>query len=605
MARVNQIITDFSTGEISPLSEGRVNTTQYQSACRVLENFTVSARGGVKRRGGMHYINKTKNGQPARLIPFIFNREQSYVMEFGHKYIRFHRTDGTVGNWVGADGRSGPDKFGDTLFRRYLQGPEARAWVEEFVPYEIASPWTIDQVWDLHFAQANDVMIIVHQDVVPKRLERIAENSWAIQDPAWTSEPWVRTGNVSGYPRTVVFFQQRLWFGGSKYKPQTLWASRVADFYNFTVSADPDVIAPDDSLELAIAAYTQEKIEWLSSEKSLIIGTTGSEQRLTPDQYVSVDNVPNIARMTSYGGRHIQPVYIGELTIFIQGTGRQVRSYTQNTKSIVEQYSSKDLAWFAEHITKSGITEISYELVPDSIFWAVREDGNLISMTHDPSLGEEDYSAMGWSRHPTDGSVISVTTIPNYEYDETWVCTKRGTTHIVEYMNPALFTDSCLTTPEDSEDELTVVGGLDHLIGKEVQVVVDGAVQNTKVVDGSGQVTLDRPGKLIEVGLPYVSKLETTKYNSGNDSTTNLGTAQRWAQVYIKIVDSALPLVNGVRPSARTPSTPMGLAEEIRSGDYNILGLGWDPDGTIIITQDIPKPTQLVAVYGIYQSNVG
>ena len=596
MARVNQVLTDFSSGEISPLSEGRVRTTQYASACRTLENFVVSSRGGVKRRYGMNLIGQTKSGA-ARLIPFIFNREQSYVLELGDKYMRFHRSDGTI--ITRSDRSFIADKFGDIKSRAFL-GNDQTTYETRGV-YEISTPYGVSDIWDIHYAQANDVMILTHPDHPPQRLGRYGATDWRLEAPTFEGAPWTAQ---TGYPRTTVFFQQRLWFGGTGAKPQTLWASRVGDFYQFTVNSDPDDIAPDDALELTLASYTQEKIEWLSSERVLLIGTAGSEQRLTPDQYISVNNIPNISRTSSYGGRHIQPVYIGGLTVFIQGSGRQVRSYSQNVRSAVEQYISIDLSWFAEHITEGGIISQAYELIPDSILWQVRGDGQLISMTHDPAIDSEDFGAMGWARHPTDGLMVSVATIPNEAADETWVCVKRGDNYCIEFMNPNVYTDSCLTTPPDNETELAAVGGLDHLEGKEVQPVVDGAVQTVKTVSG-GQVTLDSAGTQIEIGLPYTSKLETTPYNDGNSAGTNLGTSQRWAQIYAKIVDSALPLINGVRPSARSPSTPMGNPEELTSGDYDIMNLGWDLDGTIVIEQDLPKKTQLVALFGVYQSNVG
>ena len=219
-------------------------------------------------------------------------------------------------------------------------------------------------------------------------------------------------------------------------------------------------------------------------------------------------------------------------------------------------------------------------------------------------LDEEDYSSLGWARHPTDGSVVSVATVPNEFDDETWVCTKRNCNYCIEYMSDAVYTDSCLTTPPDNETELITVGGLEHLEGKTVSVVVDDAVQNEKVVSG-GQITLDRAGKKIEVGLPYTSTLETTPYNDGSSAGTNLGTSQRWAKVFAKLVDSALPLINGERPASRDPSVPMDTPEKLTSGDFDIVDLGWDLYGTITVVQDLPKKTQLVALYGIYQSNSG
>jgi hypothetical protein len=592
--RSHKVLTDFSAGEISPLSMGRVNTEQYASACQKLENYIVSARGGVRRRGGMNYVQTTKNNSPARLIPFVFNRDQSYIIELGDKYMRFYREHGIL--LEGSTSR----QQGDRIDHRYLgsgTGP-----VTPTDAYEVETPWGIEDVWDLTFAQANDVMIMVHPAYPVKQLGRYGAADWRLEDPPFVDPPWTAE---TGYPRTVAFFQQRLWFGGSPTKPQTIWASRVADFFNFTINEDPDESAPDDSLALTIASLTQEAIQWLDSQQVLLIGTSGSEQRLTPDSYIAVNNLPNIARTSTYGSRNIMPVRIGDLTIFVQGSGRQVRSYSQNIKSAVERYVSHDLAWFAEHITESGVIAQSYQLIPDSVLWQVRADGVLLSMTHDPSIdGATDYASMGWARHPTQGDVISVCTIPFEQTDETWVCSKRNGNYIVEYINDAVFTDACLTTPPDNDVELPGVGGLSHLEGEEVQVIVDDGIQTDKIVVG-GQVVFDSPGKKVEVGLGYVSTLQTVPYNDAASAGTSLGTSQRWAQMYIKIVDSALPLVNGSRPAVRTPSTPMNTPQELTTGDYEILDLGWNDDGIVNVVQDLPKKTQLVAVYGVYQGNGG
>ena len=594
--RTQQVITSFSSGQISPLTEGRVDTTQYQNSCRILQNFIVSARGGVRRRQGAHYIAQTKDGGPARLIPFVFNRDQSYIIELGDKYARFYRDDSIL---LEGDTRIAPDKYGDTLHRAGLtDGPTPTAVGDA---YEIVTPWDVDNIWDIQFAQANDVLVMVHPAYPTKTLSRYGATDWRIEDPAWVDDPWTAE---TGYPQTVAFFQQRLWFGGSPTKPQTLWASRVGDFYKFTLSADPDEIAPDDALELTLASYTQEKVTWLESGQVLLIGTTGSEQRLSADQYISVNNLPNIARTSSYGSRNIMPVNIGKLAVFIQGSGRQVRSYSQNTRSVIEQYISQDLAWFAEDITDTGVIAQAYELVPDSVLWQVRADGELISMTHDPSIDEEGFGTLGWAIHPTDGDVVSVCTIPHFTADETWLVTKRNDTYCVEYMDTSVYTDSCLTIPPDNTDSLAGVGGLDHLEGKEVQVVVDGGVQANKTVTG-GQILFDLPGTQAEVGLPYVSTLETTPHNDGSQGGTNLGSSQRWAHIWVKLVDSALPLINGQRPATRSPGTPMGTAESIQSGDFDVQDLGWDKYGTITIVQDIPKPTQVVALYGVYNSDTG
>ena len=48
----------------------------------------------------------------------------------------------------------------------------------------------------------------------------------------------------------------------------------------------------------------------------------------------------------------------------------------------------------AEHITGDGIDDVDYAQEPESIYWAVREDGVLLGMTYQR---EEDVVA--WHRH--------------------------------------------------------------------------------------------------------------------------------------------------------------------------------------------------------------
>ena len=80
---------------------------------------------------------------------------------------------------------------------------------------------------------------------------------------------------------------------------------------------------------------------------------------------------------------------------------------------------------------------------------------------------------------------------------------------------------------------------------------------------------------------------------------TALGTFRRWNKLYIRLLDSALPKVNGQLPSDRTPTTEMNIAETLRMGlrDYVMTGLG-QGDGSVEIYQDRPYPTQVIGLFG-------
>lgn len=105
MAKIDTIQTNFSSGELAPALLGRTDIAQYSNACAVLENFLCRPYGPIISTPGTEFINDTKfttSGSnriygKTRIIPFIFSRNDAYVIEVGDGYFRFY-TDGAVVN---------------------------------------------------------------------------------------------------------------------------------------------------------------------------------------------------------------------------------------------------------------------------------------------------------------------------------------------------------------------------------------------------------------------------------------------------------------------------------------------------------------------------
>ncbi|MDY0189065.1 MAG: hypothetical protein RBR16_14210, partial [Syntrophus sp. (in: bacteria)] len=164
------IQTNFSAGELSPLVAGLVDQAKYYNGLEVCENFLIHPQGGLYRRGGTQYIAGTKNNGKVRLIPFIFSASQAYILEFGANYIRFFANGGQV------------TKAGS--------------------PYEIASPWDADQVWELEYAQSNDVLYLARRGSQLKKLVRLAHDDWYIGavdfvHPPTTPQSWYPSGTLT------------------------------------------------------------------------------------------------------------------------------------------------------------------------------------------------------------------------------------------------------------------------------------------------------------------------------------------------------------------------------------------------------------------------
>lgn len=83
---------DFTRGKFTPLLEDRSDERIFQNGARELQNVFVLPHGGVTRRGGTRYAGKTRfstGGVHLEGFTFSENPKQSYVLEFGDKYLRF------------------------------------------------------------------------------------------------------------------------------------------------------------------------------------------------------------------------------------------------------------------------------------------------------------------------------------------------------------------------------------------------------------------------------------------------------------------------------------------------------------------------------------
>ena len=95
MARYVQ--KSFNGGEISPTIHARNNLQRYENSLSKLKNGFVHAEGCVSNRQGTEFVNYAKfNDRKSRVIPFVFNTEQTYIIELGHKYARFFKDGGRI-----------------------------------------------------------------------------------------------------------------------------------------------------------------------------------------------------------------------------------------------------------------------------------------------------------------------------------------------------------------------------------------------------------------------------------------------------------------------------------------------------------------------------
>jgi hypothetical protein len=150
MARANTIQTNFTSGEVSPILNGRVDVERYFNGAQEVQNLIVRPQGGLTRRSGLRFINEAKFAdRVCRLVRFEFSTTQAYILEFGHEYIRVYKDGGIVEDPVGT-------------------------------PVEIATPYQESELSTLYFAQSADVLYICHPNHQTRTLSRTSHVDWTL-----------------------------------------------------------------------------------------------------------------------------------------------------------------------------------------------------------------------------------------------------------------------------------------------------------------------------------------------------------------------------------------------------------------------------------------
>ena len=213
-----------------------------------------------------------------------------------------------------------------------------------------------------------------------------------------------------------------------------------------------------------------------------------------------------------------------------------------------DSYQAPDMTLLAEHITESGIKEMSLQQEPDNVVWCVLENGKFVGMTY-----RREENVVAWHEHLLGGAfgsdafghAESVATIPgDLNEDDTYLVVKRtiggATKRFIEYfktfdfgedVEDAFFVDSGATYSGSAATNIT---GLDHLEGQTVSILANGAVHPDKVVS-SGAVTLDFSVTKAHIGLNFTSTLQTMRIDAGGTEGTAQGKTKRIHEVVLRL----------------------------------------------------------------------
>lgn len=160
MPRISIQQTNFTAGEISPRLMGRTDIDRYGNSAKQMVNAYPVIHGGAKRRDGTRFVAATKfAAKKSRLIPFVFSRDDAYMLEFGDLYMRAFKNGAALA-------------------------------------VEVVTPYTEAMLPDIDFVQGADTMFLAHPNVPIQRLRRFSDTSWDLSAAPFTTTPFDEQGHI-------------------------------------------------------------------------------------------------------------------------------------------------------------------------------------------------------------------------------------------------------------------------------------------------------------------------------------------------------------------------------------------------------------------------
>ena len=601
MAESSPILTNFTSGELSPRLNGRIDMEKYYNGASSINNFQVLMHGGLQKRSGTRYItpikNQTGSNSGARLIPFVFSKTQAYILEFGHNYIRFFKDEGQITS-------------GGSV-------------------YEISTTYTAAQIDQIEYVQSADVLYLVHDDHPPRKLSRTGHTSWTLSDvdffdgpydPSNTSsttlQPSGTTGNITitassnvfvandvgrsvrikngsdwgfakitgynsatnvnatvnadmpfaatsanvdwrlgsfyigNYPTKITFFEERLFYAGTTQQPSTVFSSKSADFDKFSPTEKNGDVSDDSALQFTIVSDQVNQITGLYGGKFLAIFTkngafnmsSGSAtQGITPTT-IQVTNETN----DGAADKKVSPA--SKSVLFIGKNKKRLREFAYNID--YDSFTTPDMTVLSEHLGYGGFEECAFANYPNNILWVRRGDGILLGFTY-----YRDQDVTAWHRHTiagTNAKVKSIAVIPGVDdaFDTLYMIVERTINSATKQYVEFLEQDFRVADGDTKDDQFyvdsgltysgsaaTTISGLGHLEGQTVAVLNNGAVESNKTVS-SGSITLTNSTTKCHVGLPFTAELESVNVEPKSQYGTTQGKRGRIDKAIFRLFET-------------------------------------------------------------------
>ena len=646
MARFVSIQTNFTTGELDPLVRSRIDLDAYRNALEKAQNVICQPQGGVTRRSGTKFITEL-GGSPengVRLVHFEFSVSDSYMLAFTNQRMYVFKDKALITNING----SGNDYLAVTAITSariptmcWTQSADTLIIVQEDMnPVKIVrgasdSSWTVSNItfdsipnYAFTLTTTNPGATLTPSDVSgkvtltasagvfnsghvgqyinadPQGRAKIVQYNSSTSVNVVTEFPFFNTSAIAsgsweletgyedvwsaskGYPRSVTFHQGRLFFGGSKSRPSTIWGSKVGLFFDF----EPVEGLDDDAVEATLDTNTFNAIVDIISGRDLQVFTTGGEFYVPQEGLTPITPTSFFLSSTSRNGAK-EGIRIKQLesgVLFIQRQGKALSEIAYSDTQLT--YITSKISLLAGHLLKNPTSmDIRRAVATDEndlLFIVNGDDGTMAVFS---LLRLQNVIA------PSEFTTVGKFKDVGVDITDIYTVVERNDGGTLKYY-VEVFDDNALT-------DSAVIGtnnaslNASHIDGRTVNVISDGLVELDQTAD-SAVTFVNTPTTSCQVGLPIDVQIRTMPIDLRMQSGTRIGFKKRIVEVNALLYETQNIVINdNLVPIRRLGAGVLNSPVPSFTGTKVLHGiLGYSDEGKITVTQSAPLKFTLLGL---------
>jgi hypothetical protein len=554
---IEVINSNFTSGEITPLLEARVDFEGYYKGARKIRNLLILPQGGVTRRFGLRNIADTldTNDYTKIKLKVIGSEGIYFLFIFTNNKITIYEDDVLLGDITSPYSEDivnqlGIEQNNDKLYITHedhkinVLQPAAVAVGWELVEKDFKNSPTYD------FKQDYDDVTFTPSAVsgtkaAPLTLTATGGNPFnayhvgglffgnegTLRITTFTSPTSVQNA-TRGYPRHISFYQGRMVIASTKDLPGLICLSATNELFEF----DDSTADPSDPIIQIITGRGSSNIKHLIHSQDLFVFTESGEFSTPPftDKPSSPENT-YFQQQTENGISDVEPVSLDNRIIFVDKGGKIVREmlYTVQRSS----YEALNISLLSAHLINNPISIGTFKnpSFNDGVYMLLlNEDGTLPIYQ---SIEAENIKC--WMLTTTDGKFKQVGAVD----DQVYFLVERTinepsipeTKLYLEKIDFGIYTDSTKDFTFGSPQ--SIISGLEWLNGKEVWVTADGFLVGKKEVHGNS-ITLDEPATTVSIGLEVKVELIPPAVNIQLPAGQSLYLEKRIKNVYVDYYES-------------------------------------------------------------------